>query len=390
MATPPPTTTEEDTDVVVFSQSPENTNKTSATLETSLPSVPAPKSFLDLVNDCDSFPHYTTNPTLYTHLTTTHYHLLTPHHIQSLGLILPSVAAVFANLPNWDLDHDLKTLTLNVPDDDGTSAFRDARTSAMAATTAAMRATRHFKVLDGWRDELYPVFGEKGEVLFEVERSASPLLGIVTYGAHMTVFTRRQAAPTAPPPTTGDSSTLDTQENNKDPNDSDIHIWVPRRSSTKQTYPSYLDNSVAGGLSTHDTPLTCLLHESSEEANLAPSLVRSLAKPAGTVSYFSIRDARAGGESGLMQPECQYVYDMEVSEDVILEPGGDGEVEAFELLRVKEVRVRLGRGEFKPNCAMVLLDFLVRRGLVTAEREPDYAQVVARLHRLLEFPTAKF
>ncbi len=45
-------------------------------------------------------------------------------------------------------------------------------------------------------------------------------------------------------------------------------------------------------------------------------------------------------------------------------------------------------GEFKPNCALVLLDFFVRHGIVTAENEPDYIDIVSRLHRRVEFPTA--
>ena len=51
----------------------------------------------------------------------------------------------------------------------------------MAATTAAMRATGHFAVLDGWRNELYAIYGENGTTLCAIERSASPLFGVVTY-----------------------------------------------------------------------------------------------------------------------------------------------------------------------------------------------------------------
>jgi len=50
--------------------------------------------------------------------------------------------------------------------------------------------------------------------------------------------------------------------------------------------------------------------------------------------------------------------------------------------------VIMGEGAFKPNCALVVLEFLVRHGILTAENEPDYVEIVARLHRRLEFPTA--
>jgi hypothetical protein len=37
---------------------------------------------------------------------------------------------------------------------------------------------------------------------------------------------------------------------------------------------------------------------------------------------------------------------------------------------------------------MVMVDFFVRHGLITAENEPDYLEISSRLHRRLEYPTA--
>lgn len=79
-----------------------------------------------------------------------------------------------------------------------------------------------------WRNEMYPVyrnpFGvhrahdpdavedlDTGNYAFEMERSACPLFGVVAYGVHMTIY----------------------QEN---PDGTDLRIWVPTRSRTKQTY----------------------------------------------------------------------------------------------------------------------------------------------------------
>lgn len=106
----------------------------------------------------------------------------------------------------------------------------------------------------------------------------------------------------------------------------------------------------------------------------------------GTVTYFYVRDERAGGETGLLQPECQYVYDLEVGEDVVPKPG-DQEVEEFGLWSVEEVKESLARGEWKPNTALVMLDFFVRHGILTPANEKDYVEIVSRLHRRLEFPT---
>lgn len=252
----------------------------------------------------------------------------------------------------------------------------------MAKTTAAMRETGHFRNLDGWRDELYPVYsntslpesttttttasytGQSKEVLLSIERAASALFGIVTYGVHMTAYTC-----TTPP------------------SSSSLKIWVPRRAANKQTYGGMLDNTVAGGIATGEAPFESLVRECAEEASLPGDLVRARAKAAGAVTYFHIRDERAGGETGLLQPECQYVYDLEL--DAGTEPRPcDNEVAGFELMEVEEVKGALGRGEFKPNCAMVLLDFFIRHGLLTAEGEKGFVEIVSRLHRRLEFSTA--
>lgn len=190
-----------------------------------------------------------------------------------------------------------------------------------------------------------------------MERSVTPLLGVVTYGVHMTAY-------------------VNTPEGMK--------IWAPRRADTKQTYPGMMDNTVAGGLSTGEEPFECLMRECGEEASL-PRHVAEKAKPCGTLTYFHVRDSRAGGETGLCQPECQYIYDLELPTEVIPRPGDDEAVD-FRLLSVKEAQDALADGRFKPNCALLLLEFLVRHSIITPETEPDYIEIVSRFHRKLEYP----
>lgn len=254
---------------------------------------------------------------------------------------------------DWILDSKEKTVTLIAFD----------HSSAFKVLLEKAREQDTFKVLKGWRDELYPIRGHqqpRSDSCISVERSGTPLFGLNTYGVHMTAYVQ-----------TSDG----------------MKIWVPRRSSNKQTYGGMLDNTVAGGLASGETVLECLIREAAEEASLPEALVRENAKACGTVSYFYIRDKNAGGEIGLMQPECQYVYDLEVGPDVTPKPNDD-EVEAFYLWTVEEVQVALAEGKFKPNCALVLLDFFIRRGILNPENEHDYAEIVSRLHRRLPFPTS--
>ncbi|KAF2630936.1 thiamine pyrophosphokinase [Macroventuria anomochaeta] len=310
---------------------------------------------LALVSQCDAFPYADADPHAYLTRVNTYYQLRVSGHDYALGYMLPSVAEVFRGIPNWALDDEERVLTLTAGEDAAT------RSKAVETTLLALRETGHFEVLKKWRGELYAVYGRDKKLLFDVERSASPLFGVVTYGVHLTAYTR-------------------------DKESGEIRIWTPRRAKSKQTYGGMLDNAVAGGIASGESPFESLVRESAEEASLQEDLVRNKAKAAGTVTYWYVRDERAGGETGLLQPEVQYIYDLELPEDVVPKPGDD-EVEEFQLWSVEEVQEAMTKGEFKPNCSLVVLDFLVRHGILTEATEKDFIEIVSRLHRRLEFPT---
>jgi 8-oxo-dGTP pyrophosphatase MutT (NUDIX family) len=312
-------------------------------------------SNLALVHQCDNFPYSDIEPAAYLARINTYYQLRVSSHDYALGYMLPSVVELFRRVKHWEIDDDDRTLTLT------TGSTAEERSQAVEITLLAMRQLDHFHVLKKWRNELYAVYGKEKELLFNVERSASPLFGVVTYGIHLTAYTRSK----------------DTGE---------ISIWTPRRARTKQTYGGMLDNTVAGGIASGESPFESMVRECGEEASLPEDLVRSKARAAGTVTYYHIRDERAGGETNLMQPECQYIYELELPEDVIPKPGDD-EVEEFYLWSIDEVKQAMENGEFKPNCALVVLDFLVRHGFLTSDNEPNFIEIVSRLHRRLEFPT---
>ncbi|KAJ5042477.1 uncharacterized protein L3040_005021 [Drepanopeziza brunnea f. sp. 'multigermtubi'] len=315
------------------------------------------KSNVDLINECDVFP-YPSSPS-HASLHATLYTLLSASRTP-IGFITEPVFNALAKVPiaikgELEVSRTRRTILAF------TQASEAQRSAAIAATCSHWRTHKTFAVLEGWRDELYPVYDPGNELLFSVERSASCLFGVVTYGVHMTAYTRDMDASFG------------------------IKIWVPRRASTKQTYPGMLDNTVAGGMATGEQPLECVVREAQEEASLPEGLVRENVKAQGTVTYCYVRDERAGGETGLVQPECQYVFDLELPKETLCKPNDD-EVEGFGLWSVEEVQVALGRGEFKPNCAVVMLDFFVRWGVLTKENEKDYEEIVRRLHRKLEFP----
>ncbi|KAH0545572.1 hypothetical protein FGG08_000403 [Glutinoglossum americanum] len=247
------------------------------------------------------------------------------HEGHTVGYLIPSVVSAIKNLDecsvHWSIDDKAKTVGLR-----GEPSIQ-ARSLAIEKTVLSWRENDVFKILRGWRNELYAVYAPAGKLAFNIERSACCLFGVVSYGVHMTAYVH---------------------------SDSGLKLWVPRRAYNKQTFGGYLDNTVAGGLASGERALETLIREAEEEASLPAELVRSDARSVGAITYFYVRDSRAGGETGLLQPECQYLYDLELNKDMVPKPCDD-EVEEFYLMEVEKVEAALRDGDFKPNCALVLL-----------------------------------
>ncbi|KAM4055664.1 NUDIX domain-containing protein [Hirsutella rhossiliensis] len=235
------------------------------------------------------------------------------------------------------------------------------RSRVVAALADHWRNKGTFKLLRGWRDEVWPVYSRTGELLFSMERAAMGLLGTMRYGVHLTAYVVDAAAPHG------------------------LKLWVPKRATDKSTFPGMLDNTVAGGLMTGEDPFECVIREADEEASLPDHLVRRQARCVGTVTYMYITDEKQVGEGGFVYPECQWVYDLELPADVTPQPK-DGEVEEFYLCDIDEVKEALAQGKFKHNCALVVLDFFIRHGILTEDNEAEFAAIRRRMHRELPFP----
>ncbi|PWN51678.1 hypothetical protein IE53DRAFT_385955 [Violaceomyces palustris] len=233
----------------------------------------------------------------------------------------------------------------------------DKRSKALDTVCRAWKEEGRFvDPLIGWREELYSVYGKNPDPsrtnvpCLRLERAACGLFGVATFGVHLTAYTP------------------------------DMRIWVPKRSKTKSTWPGYYDNSVAGGITSGDGPFESMVRECEEEASLDEGTVRKYMKQTGVLSYFYQTP------SGWCQPEVEYIYDLALpSSDIVLTPS-DGEAESFQLMRVEEVIDLMKEGKFKANCVLVLLDFFIRHGLITAEDEPRYLELVSELHNHLGLP----
>ena len=214
------------------------------------------------------------------------------------------------------------------------------------AVGSVLKKLKSKGIMSPWRDEPYavtPAFC--APALFAMERAAVPLFGIRAYGVHLNGYVRRNGK---------------------------ISMWIGRRSRDKHTYPGLLDNTVAGGLPYGMTARECLVKECAEEAGI-PADQANAATPAGAITYC------AETEEGL-RPDVLFCYDLELPGD-FRPVCHDGEIEEFRLMPIDEVAAIVRDTEqFKFNCNLVIIDFLVRHGLIGPD-EPDYVAIAQGLHQ---------
>lgn len=226
----------------------------------------------------------------------------------------------------------------------------ETRSEAVDAVLQTLRQDGSLTCLKGWRDEKYSVMPKfYHPPLMWMERAATSLFGVKRYGVHINGYTVSESG--------------------------EVSMWLARRSPTKQTYPGLLDNVAAGGLAAGVGVKHTLVKECQEEACI-PEAIAEKAHPVTTVSYTYHDDDGVFAES-------QFVFDLELPLD--FKPRvGDGEVQNFYLLPLDKVKELLATDDFKPNSAMVVLDFLIRHSFIEPDTEPCYQEFVTGLHQTLE------
>lgn len=255
---------------------------------------------------------------------------------QSVGLVRPEFAARLAEFNDVFL---VSTDEVRLAPD---LVGADARTRAVEEVLRRLAADG---VIRGWRDEPYAVAAAPdGPALFLMERAAIPKFGIWASGVHVNGYVREA---------------------------DDLLMWIGRRSPDKYTAPNKLDQIVAGGRPAHLTVRETVLKEGEEEANIDPALA-ARAVPVGAITYWTER--REG-----LRRDVLYVYDLELPRDFV-PVNHDGEIAEFWRWPIRRVveTVR-DTDDFKFNCALVVIDFLIRHGVVAPDDEPDYLTLVRGL-----------
>lgn len=215
------------------------------------------------------------------------------------------------------------------------------------AVGEVMASLRDQGVIIGWRNEEYPVLNSfYDDPCLLLERAAAPFFGIKAYGVHINGYV---VLP-----------------------DGHKELWVARRAANKPTWPGRLDHIVAGGQPYGISLAENVLKECHEEASIPAALAKE-AMPVGAVSYTSLQ------QSGLKR-DVLFCYDIELPPEFVPVPQ-DGEVEEFFRLPLDEVAAAVAdhkRDPYKDNCNLVILDFLIRHGVITPDI-PGYLDIVSRL-----------
>lgn len=196
------------------------------------------------------------------------------------------------------------------------------------------------------RNEPYPVAARFTDPpVAQLDRGGVATLGVRAYGVHVNGFVRKPDG---------------------------LHLWIGLRAKDKLVAPGKLDNLVAGGQPIGLSLTENLIKECAEEADIPEALARQ-AYPVGAISY-----AMAVPEG--LRADTLFVYDL------ALEPGfvprnTDGEIESFALMPVEAIAERVRTtDDVKFNVNLVIIDFLIRRGVIAPEH-PEYLDLVAGLHR---------
>ncbi|KAK7841705.1 nudix hydrolase 20 [Quercus suber] len=173
------------------------------------------------------------------------------------------------------------------------------------------------ELIPGIRNELYPVTSSFGApIFFSLERAAAPYFGIKAYGVHMNGYVDK---------------------------DGQKLLWIGKRSQMKATYPGMLDHLAAGGLPYGIACGENLVKECEEEAGIPKSISKEYKR------------------------DVLFCYDLKLPASFRPE-NQDGEVDSFKLIPVTHVANVIQRTQFfKPNCSLVIIDFLFRHGYMSPE-----------------------
>mmetsp|Transcript_16489 Transcript_16489/g.19564 ORF Transcript_16489/g.19564 Transcript_16489/m.19564 type:complete len:422 (+) Transcript_16489:31-1296(+) len=288
-----------------------------------------------------------------------------------VGKTTDAVAKCLCNAsPSSKPIFEISTTTSNTRVVTLTEAAGSTLESRSEAIMSVMINLRSQGLITGWRDELLPLSkGFYDAPLALVERAGAGFLGMQQYGVHINGFVRS--------PDDDESGGSGVGEE---------RMWMARRSVTKSKYPGMLDHIVAGGQPAGLGLMENVLKECMEEAGITEDVTRKGIQAAGAISYEGFEDFNTSGGGGsteidgFISRSVLFCYDLELPPDFVPD-AVDGEVGEFFQWSIEEVIESMHNDYYdpiKPNCYLVIIDFLLRRGHISPE-VPGYLDVLREL-----------
>lgn len=208
-----------------------------------------------------------------------------------------------------------------------------------AAVAEVLQSLAERGVVTHLMGEMFPVVEAFGDApLLQLDRAVVSQFGVRAFGQHLNGYVKT---------------------------DEGLKMWIARRAADRRAFPDRLDQLVAGGLPHAISLAENLAKECEEEADIPPELA-SQASYVGEVSYCC--EVPRG-----LRDDTLFCYDLLLPED--FRPRcNDGEVAGFELMPIERVAEIVRTSEaFKPNCNLVVIDFLQRHGVIEVDVNPHNA-----------------
>lgn len=280
-----------------------------------------------------------------------------------VGKVTKSVAELLCNTPSSSSSDPVFEIVESKTDSNVELTLSEsAGRTPESRTDAVMSIMTNLKsqgIITGWRDELYPLStGFYEEPLLFVERAASPLLGMLSYGVHINGIVK------------ADTNGGDDGKEEK--------MWIARRSLTKSKYPGMTDQLVAGGQPAGLGLMENVIKECQEEAGIPEEVAKKGIQAAGAVTYEYMYTLVE--ELQVVDRVVLFNYDLELPAN--FEPKVvDGEVQEFFQWGVQEQFASMAKDfkdPMKPNCYLCVIDYLLRKGEISPE-VPGYLDLLREL-----------
>ena len=171
------------------------------------------------------------------------------------------------------------------------------------------------------------IFSEKAKFcdnnIFIIKRNLLSLFGLPSYGVHCNVWTKHKDK---------------------------FVIYFAKRAEKLKSFPSYIDNTVAGGQPINLSIFENLKKEAYEEAGISSKYLKKVRR-GNIVSYF--HNSNNNFISAV-------IFNYHLNKDDELELKNiDGEVESFFPLTLENIYKLLEKNQLKPNCIIPILDFIL-------------------------------